>query len=88
MKRKTLLFEAGLLFGLLWAAMIARPCLSGQAEPGQAAQTAGQEHASNRPRLVIKTYSLKHIQPGEFLRAARLFFDDASFSGNTVTVKI
>lgn len=88
MKRTPFLFEAGLLCGLLLAPVIARPCLSGQAEPGQSAQTAGQEPASNVPRLVIKTYSLKHIQPGELLRAARLFFDDASFSGNTVTVKI
>jgi type II secretory pathway component GspD/PulD (secretin) len=88
MMRKNLHFGTELLLGLLWIAMIPNPCFPGQADQEQPVGSAGQEPASIVPQPVIKTYSLKHIKPEELLHATRLFYDDASFSGNMVTVKL
>jgi type II secretory pathway component GspD/PulD (secretin) len=88
MKNKTLIFGIVLLFGFFALAASPKPCFSGQDDPGHPAQTTGQEPSSKIERPVIKTYSLKHIKPEELLKAARLFFDDASFSGNMVAVKL
>jgi hypothetical protein len=88
MKRKTLIFGSVFLLGLFAGTTGPRPCFSGQAGAGQPAPAAGQEQSSNVDRPIIKTYSLKHLKPEELLKATRLFYDDASFSGNMVTVRI
>jgi hypothetical protein len=36
----------------------------------------------------IKSYTLKHIKPERFLQAAKLFYEDATFVDQTITVKI
>jgi len=53
------------------------------------ADTESSKQVSQDPEeIVIKTYSLKFVSPGEILNAARFYFMDASSTGDTITVKI
>jgi type II secretory pathway component GspD/PulD (secretin) len=88
MNRKELRFTLILLscLCLIWANPA--PSLAVQADQDQTIRTAAQEPASKIPGFVIKTYTLKHINPEELLKATRVLLEDASFSDKMVTVKI
>jgi hypothetical protein len=55
---------------------------------GQAEQAEQQKTATVAPSMVYRTYTLKHIKPEALLRAAKMFFTDATSYDNSVTVLI
>jgi hypothetical protein len=67
---------------LVWSIGFAWPSAS-DVQPGLS--QAGQSVVESRQ---IKSYTLKHIKPERFLQAAKLFYEDATFVDQTITVKI
>lgn len=54
----------------------------------QAATDAQMKDEAAKTEIVLKTYSLKYITAGEFIRAARLYVMDYTESAGSLTVRI
>jgi type II secretory pathway component GspD/PulD (secretin) len=64
------------------------PCFSSQSDQAAQTKNVAPESSNKSLGMVIKTYTLKHIKPEEFLRAARLYLTDSTSYGNTINVVI
>jgi len=88
MNRKQLLY--GMIFLACLCLICAKSALCHAGQADQAAQTknTGPESSNKSLGMVMRTYTLKHIKPEEFLKAARLLLTDATSYGNTINVLI
>jgi len=88
MNRKQLLY--GMIFlsclCLIWATPA--PCFSSQADQAAQTKSVASESSNKSLGMVMRTYTLKHIKPEEFLKAARLYLTDATSYGQTINVVI
>jgi hypothetical protein len=88
MIRKQLIFGTVILICLSVIRGNSAPRFSSQVDQAAQAKNVVPESSNKTLGMVMKTYTLKHIKPEEFLKAARLLLSDATTYGNTINVLI
>jgi hypothetical protein len=88
MKKRTsvsvllVLLSAGIIWSNASQGYLGQPLQSKQNKD------SASESSAQIPQLRIKTYTLKHINPEELLKATKFYYEDATFVDNIITIKI